>query len=89
MRPKLTYEEVVKEYELMAELAVLDASGPPDDWMPKVLDMFYGLPRALFWDMDDNPYTLGIEVDGKEWHYKLRQVRNHRLYGPRLFDGLR
>ena len=36
----------------------------------------HGVTRSDFWTLDERPGEVGYEIDGKEWHHKLRQVRN-------------
>lgn len=43
------------------------------------------LSRGDFWELDSKPGKRGYEIDGREWHWKLRQVRNR---DNRLFEVL-
>lgn len=84
----MTHDDIVKQYELQVALAELDTSPPEEEWMPKVVALFEGVSHATFRYLDEKPGALGYEVGGKEWHWKLRRTRNHRVYGPKLFDTL-
>ena len=36
----------------------------------------HGVTRSDFWAIDERPGDIGYKINGKEWHHKLRQVRN-------------
>jgi len=56
--------------------------------MDAVLTIMAGCPNHVFWYMDERPGEIGYEIDGKEWHYRLRTVRNDTSMGRRLLDAL-
>jgi len=74
--------------ELQGALARLDASGPITEWGEAVVEAFVGSSRVVFRALDESPGFFGYEVGGEEWHWKLRQVRNHLVLGKRLFAVL-
>lgn len=84
----MNYNDIIKQRELQAALAALDTSPPEEEWMPKVVALFEGVSRGTFRYLDEKPGSLGYKVEGKEWHWKLRRTRNHRVYGPKLFNAL-
>jgi len=81
-------------------LAHIDASGNLDTWAPKVLSMFAGWSLSaayvyrLFRELDGGVDRYGhlcwiSETEQREWHWKLRRVRNDPTWGLRLFEVLR
>lgn len=40
-----------------------------------------------FWEIDGKPGQIGYKIEGREWHFKLQQVRNSK--SSPLFDILR
>ena len=56
--------------------------------MEAALAIMAGCPSRVFWFMDEHVETIGYEVNGEEWHYRLRSVRNHPVIGRRLLDSL-
>lgn len=72
-----------------------------DEWASEVLTMFAATParhrQRLFWLLDGGAeqggpvvfgYTRQVQGRAVEWHWKLRKVRNHPSWGPRLFEVL-
>jgi hypothetical protein len=82
---------VEKCYEVVHQLAKLEVETLPgcsildDASKEEVLTIMDGLPRAVFAMLDDSPGKFGYEYEGREWHYKLRQVRNTPAFGKRMF----
>jgi hypothetical protein len=82
-------------YEVVPKLAQLEVTKRDDSHlmddasMEKVLGILGDLPkdiaRDVFWMLDEKPGTFGYDWDGQEWHYKLRQLRNHQTFGKRMF----
>lgn len=85
---ELTYEQMSQAWAIKAALAELDATGPIEEWGEEVLNLFDGKSYMFFRTLDEKPGRFGYEHQGKEWHWKLRRVRNHPTMGKRLFDGL-
>ena len=90
----LSYVETV-----VRGLAFLTIGGRPDaDWMGDVVALFQAVPLAhryrVFWLLDEHPARWGWKREcpysgaEREWHYKLRRVRNAPTVGTRLFDVL-
>jgi len=85
--------------QAVAELiGLVDTDVEPDEWMPKVIELFPHMDERIrvraFQCLDERPGYVGYSVwtlDGAElrWHHKLRQVRNHHVWGPKLFATLR
>ena len=42
-----------------------------------VLDIVTGIGMALFMQLDESPGLWGHDIDGNEWHWKLRRARNN------------
>lgn len=61
-----------------------------DEQMDQVIALVKarGITRADFRLLDERPDEWGYERDGKTWHWKLRQVRNHPAKGRELFAAL-
>ena len=57
--------------------------------MEAVVSIMTGVPNHVFWYLDEKPGAIGYEFDGKEWHYRLRTVRNHPVMGKRMFNTLK
>ena len=82
-------------YEVVPKLADLEVTKVTDShWLDDasleaVLAILAEVPRdivaGVFWELDERPGTFGYEWGGKEWHYKLRQLRNHQTHGKRMF----
>lgn len=92
--PDLTCPWTRKD-ETVQALLRLDVDAPMTaDQRTAVLDIVRRnrLTPADFWSLDEGPGRWGYHhtVNGQRraWHHKLRQVRNHRTDGHRLFDIL-
>jgi hypothetical protein len=79
------------------DLAAMETAGDrlTDAEKETVLDkiVWFALTVDDFWKLDEKPGYFGykVEVDRaeKEWHWKLRQVRNDKEFGRRMFDLLK
>jgi hypothetical protein len=47
----------------------------------------HGITRPDFCRLDEKPHEW-VSDTGAEWHYKLRSVRNHQVWGHKLFEEL-
>ena len=78
-----------RTWKLVRTLAAFDANNPlsPED-ETAILDMirYYHLTKGDFWRIDEKPGHFGYQIEGREWHWKLRQVRNRA--GNALFNVL-
>jgi len=57
------------------ELAAFDGTDEESDAM--VMETMTGCPRAVFWRLDESPGEHGWTRNGREWHWRLRRVRNN------------
>lgn len=73
------------ESALVVALQRLDAGDDFKFQAAAVLDLFEGVPSAVFRTLDEKP---GRHPASPSWHHKLRRVRNCPHYGPDLFSGL-
>lgn len=86
-------------YDVVERLVELEVTEKPDSYrlddasLEKVLGIITDVPPELrqdvFWELDEKPGTFGFKWDGKEWHYKLRQLRNNPTLGKRMFAAFR
>jgi hypothetical protein len=76
-------------WRVVERLAHLEVdSSLTDEHKQEVIDVLVqeGCDYYDFQDLDEKPGRFGYKVDGKEWHYKLRQVRNDP--SAKLFERL-
>jgi hypothetical protein len=69
-------------------LSLLDAGGDDGLLVQLVEDLFEGVPVHVFSALDGNNAlieSIGFKLNGAEWHWKLRRVRNR---SSRLFSVL-
>ena len=84
-----------RKNEAVQALLRLDTDSPlTADQRAEVLDIVSRteLRPADFWALDEGPGRWGyhhtVNGERRAWHHKLRQVRNHRTDGHKLFDIL-
>jgi len=70
----IIYERLSPDYLVKALCAVDTAK---DEWEYEVINLFDGVPYSTFADLDGRPGLYGYTINGKEWHWKLRYVRNN------------
>tara|TARA_R110000824_G_scaffold11811_1_gene51950 strand:- start:1325 stop:1648 length:324 start_codon:yes stop_codon:yes gene_type:complete len=71
---------------IINQLLEVDENEP--DWKAKVISIMTNCPNWVFWELDNKPGLFGYTINGREWHHKLRQVRNDPSLKPGLFDVL-
>ena len=67
-------------------LAAFEGTDEESDAM--VVEAMAGCPKAVFTRLDEKPGEHGYERDGREWHWRLRRVRNDVVLGLQLWEGL-
>jgi hypothetical protein len=75
----------VKAYKVAAQLEKLDFGEDIEQFGPRVLDIMRGVPWNVWTELDEKPGRFGYMRDR---FYMLRQVRNHPVWGRKLFAGL-
>lgn len=78
-------EEIALQWALVDALAFMPYDNDKQ-LSAEVVSLFDGAPYRVFRFLDEKPGQFGYEVNGKEWHWKLRRTRNSRESG--LFDVL-
>ena len=73
--------EAHKIARVIAKLPKLESV---DDFAPAILELMRGVDYRVWHILDEKPGLFGY-MD--ERFYMLRQVRNHQVYGRRMFDG--
>ena len=74
--------------EIVRSLADLDTDRPEEEWKADVIKIMTGCPVSTFWLLDERPHAYDYGAGEKEWHWKLRCVRNDptcNLFG--VLDG--
>lgn len=56
-----------------------------EKYAPHVLAIYKGAPLSAFWYIDN---AGGYVFDAKDRYYLVRRVRNHPVWGKKLFDVL-
>jgi hypothetical protein len=71
-------------HDIAAQIAALDKMESIDQFGPIILKIMHGLDYQVWHTLDEKPGMFGY-MD--ERFYMLRQVRNHAVWGPRMFEG--
>ena len=73
-------------HEIARRLAKFEREDDIEVFGPKILDLMRGVPYEVFIVLDEKPGRFGYMDDR---FYMLRQVRNHKEFGRKMFDGLK
>jgi hypothetical protein len=88
MRPAFTDEAWHLIDTIPRAISEIEGDRLDQQAMEAVVSIMAGCPRQVFWYLDEKPGAIGYEINGREWHYRLRTVRNHTVMGKRLLAGL-
>jgi len=71
-------------YAIADKIAALPKMESVDDFAPAILKIMRGVDYRVWHELDEKPGRFDYMADR---FYMLRQVRNHAVYGRRMFDG--
>ena len=79
------YSAIAAADKIARKIAELDKMESIDQFGPIILDIMAGVDHVVWHTLDEKPGLFGYMDDR---FYMLRQVRNHQIWGRRMFDGL-
>ena len=71
-------------YTIAEQIAQLPKLESIDQFGPIILEIMAGVDHRIWHELDEKPGRFGYMDDR---FYMLRQVRNHQVWGRRMFDA--
>jgi len=85
MKPQNKYKALISAHSVALQIAALEKEDDIESLGPKILGIMRGVDYSTWIVLDEQSGRF----DFQDRFYMLRQVRNHSVYGRKLFAGLR